>query len=280
MSSQHSSKKVWDDRLGKKIKDAMGILDVSVKNLAESTGIEAQTIYSILNGHHQPSLAKLEAICNALQVSMDSLLDLEVNTLSIFEGDEHESLSYARFEDIWFGPDGGERISVSRNFSLANYSEELRESSLRNIEHADEDHTKLSMEAFKARQEVTRKKEKRLIEIVTDAEVSDFICQRPPYDTLPRALIIECVEGIISKIKLNPLDYQLIIIPARYHKVNYEIINREVILFNLGTIFLRQTHRSILDHFIKEVGRFKTKYALHSNESEIIAFLRGLLKKD
>lgn len=278
MGKSLSVKKDWDDRLGKKIKDAMSILGVSVRALSETTGIEPQTLYSILNGHHQPSLIKLESICNALKVSVDALLDLEVNTLSLFPRDDQESLSYARFEDIWFGPEGGERISISRSFSMANYSEALRESMLRHIERAGEEQVTLAMEAFRARQEVIRKKEKRRIEVVTDAEVSDFICQRPPYDQVQRDLIVECVEGIIRRIKENPLDYELVIIPGLHHRVNYEIINREVILFNLGTIFLRQTHKSILDHFLREVGRFKTDLAIHANGEEVAAYLKKLLE--
>lgn len=73
-----------NNKIGKKIRDTMNSFGISVKELSRKTGIEVQTLYSILNGHHSPSVEKLEAICKALQISMDSLLDLEVNTFPIF----------------------------------------------------------------------------------------------------------------------------------------------------------------------------------------------------
>ena len=47
-------------RLGKKIRHVMNSFGFSVKQLSQKTDIELQTLYSILNGHHLPSIDKLE----------------------------------------------------------------------------------------------------------------------------------------------------------------------------------------------------------------------------
>ncbi len=263
-----------NNKIGKKIRDTMNSFGISVKELSRKTGIEIQTLYSILNGHHSPSVEKLEAICKALQISMDSLLDLEVNTFPIFPRKYEESLSYARFEDVWFGPNGGERISVSRNLSVANQPEELRRLILKNIYNFPEDRLDLAMEAFRKRQEVIRNKEKRRIEIVVESEIIDFIHQRDPFHLIPRELIVQCIEGVIQRLEEHPLDFEVIIIPRQYFLVNYEIINREVILFDLGTVFYRQTHPSILKHFLKEVEYFKFEIARYNQRDEVIQFFR------
>ena len=266
-----------NNKIGKKIRDTMNAYGVSVKELSRKTGIEPQTLYSILNGHHRASVEKLEAICKALQISMDSLLDLEVNTFPIFPRKYEESLSYANFEDIWFGPNGGERISVSRNFSIANQSEELRRSILKNIYHFPEDRLDIAMAAFRKRQEVIRNKEKRRLEIVVESEVIDFIRQRDPYHLIDKTLIIDCIQRILRRLQEEPLNFEVVVIPRQYFLVNYEIINREVILFDLGTVFYRQTHPSVLTHFLKEVEDFKFRLARYSNREEVIQFFQEQL---
>lgn len=263
-----------ENKIGKKIKDTMNAFGVTVKELSKKTGIEAQTLYSIINGHHQASVEKLEKICKALQLSMDALLDLDVNTFPIFPEQYKESLSYAHFEDVWFGPNGGERISVSRNFSIANQSVELRRQFLKNIYEIPGEKLELAIEAFKKRQDVIKRKEKRRIEIVVESEVIDFIHQREPFDRLDKKLIVECIEGVIDRLENDPLNFEVVLIPRQFFLVNYEIINREVILFDLGTVFFRQTHPSILEHFLKEVQDFKFKRAAVSERTAVINFLK------
>lgn len=257
----------------------MTALGISVKELSRKTGIELQTLYSILNGHHQPSLQKLEMICSELQISLDTLLDLEVNTFFMHEQKHKESLIYAKFEEIWFGPTGGERISVSRNLSIANYPDELREEFLRKIYCFTDDQIEQSMDAFRQRQKVIAEKEKRRLEIVTVRELQDFILQREPYHLLDREMIFSVIESVIKRLEEKPLDYELIVIPRQHLQVNYEIINREVVLFDLGSIYLRQTHESIISHFINEVENFKFKLARYSSRDEVIQFLVNNMKK-
>jgi transcriptional regulator with XRE-family HTH domain len=266
-----------DLRIGKKIRDTMKAYGISVKELAQRTGIELQTLYSILNGHHKPSVEKLEAISKVLQLSIDALLDIEVNTFPIFAKEHEATFSYAQFEDIWFGPTGGERISVSRNFSVMNQSEELRKEYLKNIYEFSDEQVEAALEAFRKRKEVIKEKERNRLEFVVQSEVIDFISGREPFDRLSRNLVFESVEGIIKRLEEEPLNFEVIIIPRQYFLVNYEIINREVILFDLGTVFFRQTHPKILQHFLKEVEELKFKKAKIADRQKVIEFLREQL---
>ena len=263
-----------NNKIGKKIRDTMHAFGVSVKDLAGDTGIEIQTLYSILNGHHQASIDKLENICKVLHISMDALLDIEVNTFPLYAKKYEESLSYAQFEDVWFGPNGGERISVSRNLSVANQSEALRESILKNIYHHPPEYLEQAMNAFRKRQEVIERKEKRRLEIVVESEIVDFIRQRKPFDLIEKELIVECIENVCARLENNPLDFEVVLIPRQFFLVNYEIINREVVLFDLGSVFFRQTHGQIVQHFLKEAEEFKFRRASISDRGEVIKFFR------
>lgn len=271
------TKKERNHIIGKKIKDNMNALGISVKELSIKTKIELQTLYSIINGHHQASVDKLEAICRELQISMDALLDMEVNTFPHYARKYEESLSYAQFEETWFGPNGGERISVSRNLSVANQSEALRKNMFQNIYGYPEDKLETAMEAFRKRQQVIKEKEKRRLEIVVESEVVDFIQQRKPFDRLKKELITETIEGVIQRLEEEPLNFEVVLIPRQFFLVNYEIINREVILFDLGTVFFRQTHESILQHFLREVEDFKFRLSSVSNRDAVIRFFKEQL---
>ncbi|NOX17656.1 MAG: helix-turn-helix transcriptional regulator [Chlorobi bacterium] len=261
-------------KLGKKIRDAMNLQNISVKTLSQKTGIELQTLYSILNGHHQPSVEKLQAICSELQLSVDALLDLEVNTFPIYARPFEGNLSYAKFEDIWLGENGGERISVSRNLSVMNQSEELRREVLRNIYGFKNDELDIAIESFRKRKEVIAKKEKSRLEIVVYSEILDFIYQRSPYDLLSPELIFESIETVIDRLENDPLNFEVVLIPRQYFLVNYEILQREVILFDLGSVFFRQTHSDILQHFLKEVEMLKFKKAKIAERKRVIKFFK------
>jgi len=263
-----------ENKIGKKIKDTMNAFGISVKDLSRETGIEQQTLYSILNGHHQASVEKLEKICKTLHISIDALLDMEVNTFPIYPQKYEESLSYAHFEDVWFGPNGGERISVSRNLSIANQSEALRRQFLKNIYRFPDEKLEHAIQAFRKRQEVIKKKEKRRLEIVVESEVIDFMHQREPFNLLDKELIIECIAGVIHRLETEPLNFEVILIPRQFFLVNYEIINREVILFDLGSVFFRQTHERILEHFLNEVQEFKYKFASISERNQVLQFFK------
>ncbi len=262
------------NKIGKKIKDTMNAFGITVKQLSKETEIEPQTLYSILNGHHQASVDKLEKICKALHLSLDALLDLEVNTFPLYPQKYEESLTYAHFEDVWFGPNGGERISVSRNLSIANQSEELRRQFLKNIYRFPDEKLENAIKAFRQRQQVIKRKEKRRLEIVVESEVIDFIHQREPFNLLDKKLIIDCIEGVINRLENEPLSFEVILIPRQFFLVNYEIINREVILFDLGSVFFRQTHERILEHFLNEVQEFKYKYATLNERNQVLHFFK------
>jgi len=271
------TKREKNNKIGKKIRDNLSALGISVKELSKQTGIELQTLYSVLNGHHQASVDKLESICRELHMSMDGLLDIEVNTFPHYARKYEESLNYASFEDIWFGPNGGERISVSRNLSVANQSEALRSEFLKEVYRYPDDKLERSLDAFRKRQEIIKNKEKRRLEIVVESEVIDFIHQRKPFDLLSKNLIIETIEHVVHRLDTQPLNFEVVLIPRQFFLVNYEIINREVILFDLGTVFFRQTHENILNHFLKEVEDLKFRLASISGREEVIQFFKDHL---
>lgn len=277
MSKSNELKK--SNKISKKIKDHLNIYGITAKGLAEKTGIELNTLYSIINGHQQPSVEKLERICSTLQISIDALLDLEVNTFPVYSQKVDESLFLAKFEDVWFGENGGERIVVSRNFSTANQSEALRRIIYKKIYQLPNDQVESAMQAFLKRQRIIQKKEKSRIEIVVESEVTDFILQRKPFDLIDSKLIHECVNGIISKLENDPLSYDLILIPRQFFSVNYEIINREVMVFDFGSALFRQTHPNILQNFLKEIEKYKYSLSCYPDRKQTIEFLRKLLNE-
>ncbi len=261
-------------RIGKKIRETMNSHKMSVKELAQNTGIELQTLYSILNGHHQASVEKLAAISKELHLSIDALLDLEVNTFPIYSTTHEAASSYAKFEDIWFGITGGERISVSRNLSVVNQSMQLRKEFLENIYKLNPKQVKEALSAFEKRKEILKKKEKRRLEIVVESELIDYITRREPFNQLSQNLVEQSIENVIQKLENDALNFEVIIIPRQNFLVNYEIINREVILFDLGSVFFRQTHDSIVNHFLAEVEMLKFKLAKISDRNEVIQFFK------
>ncbi len=266
-------------RLGKKIRHVMNSFGYTVKQLSQKTSIELQTLYSILNGHHLPSIDKLEEISKVLHLSIDALLDIEVNTFPIFSTPHQAGMSYAEFEDIWFGENGGERISVSRNFSIMNQSVELRKDILKNIYKFKNKEIDKSVEAFQHRKDIIANKEKNRLEIVVNTEIEDFIRGRGSFNLISKNLVGEMVEGIIHKLENNPMNYEVIIIDRHNFLVNYEMINREVILFDLGSVFFRQTHPQLLEHFLKEVETLKYKNAKISQRDKVVKYLQGLLNE-
>lgn len=264
-------------KIGKKIRESMKIQNISVKELTRLTSIEQQTLYSILNGHHQASIDKLELISKALQLSIDSILDIEVNTFPLYAEPHEATRTYAEFEELWLGENGGERISVSRNLSIINQSADLRKEFLEKIFEMPKDQLKPALNSFVERKNMLEQKEKSRIEIVVQSEILDFIYQREPFNLLTNKLIFNCIEGIIEKLENNPLSFELILIPRQHFLVNYEIIKREVILFDLGSVFFRQTHPQLLQHFIKEVETLKFNKALISDRNKVTNFLKGHL---
>ncbi len=65
-------------RLGKKNTTRNEFIWLFCETTFAKNYIELQTLYSILNGHHLPSIDKLEVISRALHLSIDALLDIEV----------------------------------------------------------------------------------------------------------------------------------------------------------------------------------------------------------
>jgi len=264
--------------VGCKLKESLRIAGRSPNWLAERTGIGVRTVYSVLNGHHTPSVDKLLKICEALSLSLDELFEIDVNSFPLFPEPYQESLTYAQFESRHFGPHGGERISVSRGFSVVNQAEELREYILRKVYNQTDSQTEVTMQGFRERLRVIREQERFRLEIVVQSEIMDFIHQRGPYDAVPGYLIHECIEGIIHRLEHDPLSFELVFIPRQFFLVNYEIINREVILFDLGTVFMKQTHPRIIKHFLHEVQRMKTQHAVLYDRQEVAEFMRQQLQ--
>jgi len=127
--------------------------------------------------------------------------------------------------------------------------------------------------------EIIETKEKQRLEIVVNAEIEDFIRRRGSFDLISKKLIGEMIEGIISRLENHPMKYEIIIIDRHDFLVNYELINRDVILFDLGTVFFRQTHPKLLNHFLKEVETLKFKNAFINERMEVVKYLKGLLNE-
>jgi transcriptional regulator with XRE-family HTH domain len=265
------------EAIGRRIREQLQRLGLSPKFLAEKTGIGQSSIYSILSGRHMPSPEKLRAICEAASMSIDTLLDVEPHLFSLFPEPHAEGRVYANFERTWFGERGGERISVSRGFSVANQSEALRRELLSKVYGKRGESLETAMNAFRERQEVIRDLERTRLEVVVKSEIEDFVRRREPWDEIDRELIVECIEGVIGRLESDSLGFEVVVIPRERFLVNYEIINREVILFDAGSVFLRHNHQRVLEHFLAEVGEFKTSPRSIHDRAAVVAWLRELL---
>jgi len=263
--------------IGSTLKRVLKEKGLKPADLARETGINVRTVYSILNGHQMAGPENLTSICGILGISLDDLFQVGMNSHPIFSKPYEESRSYAHFENIWFGENGGERISVSRGFSIMNQSRAMRQEILEKIFGLGAHEVQVALDGFHERQQIIRAKEKQRLEIVVASEIVDLIQRRPPFNKISSAHIDEMLKGIISRLEQDSLSFELVIIPRERFVVNYQIINREVILFDLGTIFLRQQNPVMLEHFLKEVNEFKTNYNLYPAVADQIRFLKGEL---
>jgi len=271
------SKRAPQKMIGTTLKRVMKEKNLKPADLAKETGINVRTIYSILNGHQMAGPENLTSICGILGISMDDLFQVGMNSHPIFSKPYEESRSYAHFENIWFGENGGERLSVSRGFSVVNQSLEMRQEVLEKIFGLKSAELELALEGFQERQRIIEEKERQRLEVVVESEIVDLIRRRPPLDKITSSHIDDMLSGIIERLENDSLSFELVIIPRERFVVNYQIINREVILFDLGTIFLRQQNPVMLDHFLKEVSEFKKNHNLYPDISDQIKFLKGSL---
>ncbi len=270
------SKRAPQKMIGTTLKRVMKEKKLKPADLAKETGINVRTIYSILNGHQMAGPENLTSICGILGISMDDLFQVGMNSHPIFSKPYEESRSYAHFENIWFGENGGERISVSRGFSIVNQSLEMRQEVLEKIFGLKSAELEVALEGFQERQSIIEEKERQRLEVVVESEIADLIKRRPPFDKIAFHHIDDMLAGIIERLEQDSLSFSLVIIPRERFVVNYQIINREVILFDLGTIFLRQQNPVMLEHFLKEVTEFKNNHNLFPSVAEQIRFLKGL----
>lgn len=249
--------------VGKKLKSTLSTSGQTPAWLSEKSGIGLPTVYAILNGYQLPSLEKLRRICTAMNVSIDWLLEVESDAFYVFPEPGSESLSYAEFESMTLMEGAGERISVSRGFSIVNQPLELRRQILERVYLLKGRALEIAMDSFVARREVLGKVEKRRVEYVVTSEIEDFVNQRAPWDRVQWSLIREFIDSIIHRLETDPLGFEVILVPRQFFLVNYEILNREVVVFDHGSMFLRQSSKRVVKHFMSEVE------ALHVNPESI-----------
>lgn len=266
--------------LGKKIKGVLASYGQSPLWLSEAAGIELPTVYSILNGHQLPSLEKLRKVCMALNISVDWLLEIETDAFYVFAQPGSESGRYAEFESAFLGERGGERISVSRGFSIVHQPIELRRQVLTRIFGWEGETLENALDAFTARREVIDRLEKRRVEYVVLSEIEDFISRRRPWDRVDPDLIEEFIASIIDRLRTDPIGFDVVVIPRQLFLVNYEILNREAIVFDLGTVFLRQSQQRIVDHFLHEVEQLHLHPDTISGRQQLVMLLEGLLARN
>ena len=267
------SKNFNSEEIGRRLKQALKSAEKTPAWLAEQTGIGVRTLYSLLNGHHLASPDKLVSICNVLSLSMDTLFDMELNVFPLFEDAYPVGRTLPEFERIWFGPRGGERISVSRIFSIAHQKRELRQQLLSRLYGLTDEDTQSALGAFDERRKVIEELEKSRLEVVPATEIKDFILQNQPYNLIDTHLVHDCVEHVIDRLKNDPLRLEVVLVPWQSFPINYEIINREILLINMGNTFLRQSHPDIIAYFLKEVEQYKIQRAMINERASVIKFL-------
>ncbi|QDS98231.1 helix-turn-helix domain-containing protein [Adhaeretor mobilis] len=267
------------ESLGRKIRGALHRTGETPKWLAAQSGIGVSTVYSILNGHQLPSLDKIRQLCRVLNLSVDWLLDIESDSFYLRPELGHESQSYADLEEFWLSQGNGERLSVSRGFSIVHQPIGLREQVLKRIYELPKKQINVSLDAFIHRRQAIDEYERRRLEVVVKEEVEDFILQRPPWDRLDFELIKEFVEAIITRLREDQIGFELTLIPRQLFLVNYEILNREIIVFDLGHIFMRQSHANLVQHFIREIQSFRSHPDALDERRKVIRFLQKTLAK-
>jgi transcriptional regulator with XRE-family HTH domain len=268
-----------DETVGQRLKAALAGAGQPAAWLAERAGIELPTVYSILNSHQQPSLDKLRRLCRALNVSADWVLELEADAFYDFPREGAESLTYAQFEETFLGERGGERISVSRCFSIVDQPLGLRRQILRELYRLEGPTLDKAMEAFLTRKALMARVERRRVEYVVASEVEDFLLQRSPWDRVDSDLVEEFARSIIKRLDEEPLALEVVLIPRQCFVVNYEILNRQAVVLDLGTLFLRQAQPRVVEHFVREVGGFHRHPESVSDRQAVIDWLEDLLAR-
>ncbi len=267
------------EKLGKKMRAALYQQGETPKWLAARSGIGVSTVYSILNGHQLPSLEKLQKLCRVLNLSIDWLLDMESDSFYLRPQIGHESRSYADLEEFWLSQGSGERLSISRGFSIVHQPLELRKQVLKRVYALPQKQIDVSIESFLHRVEVINKHERRRLEVVVQSEVEDFILRRPPWDRLDFAPVKEFVDSILDRLHNDLLGYEVIFIPRQLFVVNYEILNREIIVFDLGQVFMRQSHRNLVDHFIRQIAEYQKHPESVVDRTEVTSWLKTTLER-
>lgn len=267
------------EALGKKIRAALYRTGESPKWLAAQSGIGVSTVYSILNGHQLPSLDKMRQLCRVLNLSVDWLLDIESDSFYFRPELGHESQSYADLEEFWLSEGSGERLSVSRGFSIVHQPLALREQILDRIYRMPKKQVNVALDAFVHRRQVIDEYERRRLEVVVRSEVEDFILQNPPWDRLDFEPVREFVESIITRLREDLIGFEMSLIPRQIFLVNYEILNREIIVFDLGQMVMRQSHENLVKHFLREIQDFRRHPETIDQRGEVIEFLEQTLAK-
>lgn len=267
------------EALGRKIRAALFQTGETPKWLAAKSGIGVSTVYSILNGHQLPSLEKLRQLCSVLNLSIDWLLDIESDSFYLRPQIGHESRSYADLEEFWLSEGSGERLSVSRGFSIVHQPLSLREQVLTRIYELPKEQLDVAIDAFIHRRQVIDEHERRRLEVVLQSEVEDFVLRRPPWDRLDFGPVKEFVESIIRRLREDLIGFEIALIPRQLFTVNYEILNREIIVFDLGQVFMRQSHRNLVDHFMRQIQECQSHHESIVERSEVIGFLEQLLER-
>lgn len=270
-------KNINAESLGRKIRAALHRTGETPKWLAAQSGIGVSTVYSILNGHQLPSLEKMRQLCRVLNLSVDWLLDIESDSFYLRPELGQESQSYADLEEFWLSEGSGERLSVSRGFSIVHQPIGLREQVLERIYRLPKEQIDVALDAFVERRQVIDEYERRRLEVVVRSEVEDFILQTPPWDRLDFDPIKEFIESIITRLREDLIGFEMALIPRQLFLVNYEILNREIIVFDLGQIFMRQSHANLVEHFLREIQGFRSHPETLSERGEVIHFLEETL---
>ena len=205
------------------------------------------------------------------------MLDIESDSFYLRPELGHESKSYADLEEFWLSEGSGERLSVSRGFSIVHQPINLREQVLERIYRFSREQIDVSLDSFIHRRQVIDEHERRRLEVVVRSEVEDFILRRPPWGRLDFEPVKEFIESIITRLREDLIGFEMSLIPRQLFVVNYEILNREIIVFDLGQIFMRQSHANLVEHFLKEIQHFRAHPETINDRSEVIRFLEQTL---
>ena len=85
------------------------------------------------------------------------------------------------------------------------------------------------------------------------------------------------IESVLARLHDYLIGFEMSLIPRQLFVFNYEILNREFIVFDLGRFFMRPSHANLVEHFLREIHHFGGHPETINKRNKVIRFLEQTL---